>query len=185
MEFYLCKQCLELVYSLLYASETYYNLKENELRSIERIEETYLRQLISTRRFCTISMLYLEFGVWPARFEIIRMRLLFLKYILNQDEKSTLYRFFKKQSQTKYKGDWVSMCVSDLSELEITLTFDEIKSIKLSKFIFILKEQILKTTLQYLKINIRKKREKKYLMSDFRCLNICCQINTSVLVIKS
>ena len=84
--------------SILYASETYYNLKENELRSIERIEETYLRQLISTRRFCTISMLYLEFGVWPARFEIIRMRLLFLKYILNQDEKSTLYRFFKKQS---------------------------------------------------------------------------------------
>ena len=31
--------------SILYASETYYNLKEPEIRAIERIEENFLRQL--------------------------------------------------------------------------------------------------------------------------------------------
>ena len=31
--------------SILYASETYYNLTESQLRNIERIEEGYLRQI--------------------------------------------------------------------------------------------------------------------------------------------
>ena len=41
--------------SILYASETYYNLKETELRQIERIEEGYMRQLLQTARGCPIS----------------------------------------------------------------------------------------------------------------------------------
>ena len=31
--------------SILYACEVYYNLKENELREIERIEENFLRKV--------------------------------------------------------------------------------------------------------------------------------------------
>ena len=143
--------------SILYASETYYNLKENEYRSIERIEESFLRQLISTRRFCKISLLYLEFGLWPARFEMKRLRLLFLQYILNQDENSTIFKFFQTQFKTKIKGDFVLMCLSDLSDLEIKMTFDEIKCIKSSKFKFILKQKITKTAFQYLTSNIRNK----------------------------
>ena len=36
--------------SILYACEVYYNLKECELRRIERIEEGYLRQILNTTR---------------------------------------------------------------------------------------------------------------------------------------
>ena len=32
--------------SILYACESYYNLKEYELRQIERIEENYLRKVL-------------------------------------------------------------------------------------------------------------------------------------------
>ena len=143
--------------SILYACETYYNLKENELRCIERIEESFIRQLVSTRRYCKIALLYLEFGVWPARFEIKRLRLLFLKYILNQDEDSTIYRFLKIQSETKIKGDWASMCVSDLKELKMEMTFNEIKQMKISKFKSLLKDRIVRTAFQYLKSTIRTK----------------------------
>ena len=34
--------------SILYACETYYNLKESEVRQLERIEESYLRQMFKT-----------------------------------------------------------------------------------------------------------------------------------------
>ena len=54
--------------SILYASETYYNLKENELRTLERIEEEFLRKLLKTGRGCPVSQLYLETGHVPARF---------------------------------------------------------------------------------------------------------------------
>ena len=41
--------------SILYASETYYNLTENNLRNIERIEETFLRKVLKTSKGCPIS----------------------------------------------------------------------------------------------------------------------------------
>ena len=70
--------------SILYASETYYNLKETEIRVLERIEENFLRQLLKTSRGCPISQIYLETGHTPARFEIFRKPCLFLKNILNE-----------------------------------------------------------------------------------------------------
>ena len=45
--------------SILYAGETYYNLKEVEIRQIERIEEEFLRKLFKTSRGCPFSQLYL------------------------------------------------------------------------------------------------------------------------------
>ena len=71
--------------SILYASETYYNLKENQIRQLERIEENYMRQLLKTKKSCPIVQLYLELGQVPVRFDIIKLRLYFLKYILHQD----------------------------------------------------------------------------------------------------
>ena len=43
--------------SILYASECYYDLKETELRQLERIEEGYLRRLFKTPKGCPISQL--------------------------------------------------------------------------------------------------------------------------------
>ena len=40
--------------SILYASETYYNLKEIETRHIERIEEGYMRKDLKTTKGCPI-----------------------------------------------------------------------------------------------------------------------------------
>jgi hypothetical protein len=70
--------------SILYASETYYNFTENQLRNIERIEEGYLRQVLKTPKGCPIAQLYLETGQWPARFEVQNSRLLFLKTIMGE-----------------------------------------------------------------------------------------------------
>ena len=64
--------------SILYAADMYYDLKENELRQIERIEEGYLRKVLNTTKGCPIVQLYLEVGHIPARFEIQKMRLLYL-----------------------------------------------------------------------------------------------------------
>ena len=61
--------------SILYACEMYYDLKESELRQIERIEEGYLRQIFKTTKGCPITELYLSIGQHPARFEIQKMRL--------------------------------------------------------------------------------------------------------------
>ena len=61
--------------SILYASETYYNLKENELRQLECIEESYMIQVLKTKRSCPITQIYLELGQIPERYQIKKIRL--------------------------------------------------------------------------------------------------------------
>ena len=113
--------------SILYASETYYNLKEKEIRLLEIIEEFFMRKLLNTTKGCPISQMYLELGQMPARFHIYKMRCLFLKYILDQDQKSTIFRFFKLQMENKIRGDWVSTCMQNMKYLNINKSLEEIR----------------------------------------------------------
>ena len=138
--------------SILYASECYYNLTENEIRRIERIEERYLRKIFQTPKTCPIVQLYLEFGQWPARFEIQKMRCLYLKTILSQKEHSQIFMFFKLQKESPIKGDWVSTVMKDLSDLRIYETMDEIKEMSRNKFKNLIKCRIEVNALDYLHI---------------------------------
>jgi hypothetical protein len=70
--------------SILYGCDMFYNLKENEIRHLERIEESFLRKVLNTKKGCPIVQLYLEMGHIPARVEIQKLRLFYLQYILQQ-----------------------------------------------------------------------------------------------------
>ena len=129
--------------SILYASETYYNLKENELRTLERIEEEFLRKLLKTGRGCPVSQLYLETGHVPARFAVMKLLCLFLKSILDENTESLIYRFIMAQHENPTRGDWVSSCLRDL-------TLEDIKAMKKNVFKKILKKSIRNKALQYL-----------------------------------
>ena len=120
--------------SILYASETYYNLKETELRQLERIEEGFLRKMFGTTKGCPIVQLYLESGHIPARSSIMKIRLSFLKCILNENPESMIYKFLKLQYQNPTKGDWASNCTTDLKLLEIDLSLEKIKNMPKIKF---------------------------------------------------
>ena len=125
--------------SILYACEAYYNLKENEIRQIERIEESFLRKVLNTTKGCPIVQLYFEMGHTPARMEIQKIRLLYLQYILQQSDDSSLSKFLKLQMEFPTRGDWASRVKQDLQELEVKESFEEIKLMTKNKFSQILK----------------------------------------------
>ena len=79
------------------------------------------------------------------------MRLLYLKYILEQNEHSLLRKCFKLQLEQPSKNYWASTCVEDLKKLQIDNTFEEIKLISKNKFKNILKQRIKELALNYLK----------------------------------
>ena len=167
--------------SILYASEMYYNLKETEIRHLEKIEENFLRKIMKTGKGCPISQLYLKMGVYPARFEILKLRLLFLKYILDQNENSLVKQFFILQINQPTKGDWASQIKSDLKQLNITESLEEIKNMTQSNFKGRIKSQILKKSLEYLlekrkskgkEIEYKKLEMAEYLQPINKTLNI-------------
>ena len=61
--------------SILYGAEAMMNVKENDFRQLEQIEEEKIRLLLKTYKSCPIHLLYLETGHTPARFQIKRMQL--------------------------------------------------------------------------------------------------------------
>ena len=136
--------------SILYACEMYYDLKEKELRQIERIEEGYLRQIFKTSRGCPITELYLSIGQHPARFEIQKMRLLYLKKILHEDEDSQLLKFFQLQLEFPTKGDWASTSLADLKELNISNSLEEIKLMTNNQFKTLVKDRVKENVFEYL-----------------------------------
>ena len=78
------------------------------------------------------------------------MRLLYLKYILEQPEKSSILRILKLQIEKPTRGDWASSCQNDIEKLDLKMTFDEIKAIKKTKYTQILKEKVRESALKYL-----------------------------------
>ena len=167
--------------SILYASEVYYELQENEIRQLERIEEQFMRKILNTTKGCPIVSLYLSLGHIPARFEIQKRRLLFLKYILTEKEDSMVRQFFQLQTEVPTKGDWASSCLKDLKDLEIFSSLKEIERMPYNQFKNILKKKIKEKALTYLMNKIRKKGKEinykelsmaEYLLPENRNLSI-------------
>ena len=135
--------------------------------SLERIEESFLRQMFKTTKGCPISQLHLESGQAPARFEIKKIRLLFLQYILQENPESQIFKFLKLQIEHPTRGDWASTCQKDLKDFEIEISFDEIQTLTKIQFCKILKTSIKKKAFEYL-IGKRKSKGQEIIYSELK-----------------
>ena len=131
-----------LVSSMLCNSEAWYNITNSELCLIESIDEMLLRRLLNAPKSTPKEMMYLELGCLPYRDIIQKRRLMFLYYILNQDQKSIMFKFFESQRNHGTSKDWVTTIRKDLKELQIDLNFDKIKSMGKHEFKKIVKQKI-------------------------------------------
>ena len=109
-----------------------------------------MRQVLKTTKGCPINQLYLTLGQYPARFEIQKMRLLYLKYILHEEDESLLSKFFWLQIESPTKGDWASTCLDDLRKLSITNKLEDIKLMSKNQFSKLIKMRIQELAYTYL-----------------------------------
>ena len=123
-----------LVNGILTNAEAWYGLTDSEIELLEQVDEQFLRIFLEVGKGCPREMLYLETGAIPLRFAIYKRRLMFLHYLLNEDEKSLINRFLKIQMENPSKQDWIHSVEKDLEFLDIFLSYDDIK--ELSKFQF-------------------------------------------------
>lgn len=154
--------------SILHGSECYYNLKEQEIRQLERIEESFMRQLLKTKKSCPINQLYTELGQLPARFDIMKLRLFFLKYILNQDPQSGIYRMYHLQLENPKRGDWASTCRKNMKDLNVNLSNEEIRKMSKNVFKNLIRKKCKEKGFEYL----MKRRGKKGQNIKYSCLKM-------------
>ena len=91
-----------------------------------------MRNLIGAPKTVPKEILFLELGVVPLREIVKQKRLNFLHYILSQEKESIIYRVFESQRRHRNKKDWVTSVEKDLEELELNISFEEIR--KMTKY---------------------------------------------------
>ena len=79
--------------------------------------------------------------------------------LLQKDETELVKKVFLTQRSLATKNDWVTQLESDLKECEITLSEEEIKSMKKDTFKTLVKKQIKNAAKEYL-IKLRNKHSK-------------------------
>ena len=94
--------------------------------------------------------LYLQLGHIPARFDIMKQRLFFLKYILNQDTESMIYKVLFLQIEKPAKFDWATTCIKDLKKLKINLKFEEIRIMPTNVFKEMIRKKCIQLAFEYL-----------------------------------
>jgi hypothetical protein len=135
--------------SILYGAEAMINMKEDDYRKIEQIEEDQMRLLFETDRSCSIHLMYLESGQVPARFQIKRMGLNFYHYILNQKEDSLLYQMLDAQRKSPIKNYFHETIKNTIKEFDMN-EITEVKNMSKNVFKKLVKEKCRKAIPKYL-----------------------------------
>ena len=165
-----------LINGILFNADAWYDLKETDIECLEKVDESLLRKVLKAHSKTAIESLYLELGCKPLRFHLKSKRINFLRYILNLDENDLLYRFFKTQLKFPVKGDWCNTVKDDLKDLDIDLTFDQIKEMKKIPFKKLVRKKANEAALKYL--NNLKNTHSKLDNLTFNKLQIQPYLNT-------
>ena len=75
---------------------------------------------------------------------------MFLHYILNQKENLPILSLFKAQNQNPVRGDWSEQIKSDMNEIKLQLSLEEIKSLSKESFRLKLKKVIYSAAFKWL-----------------------------------
>ena len=148
-----------LINSILTNSEAWYRVKQQEIDILEKCDESLLRMILETPCTTPKCMLYLETGCKPIRYIMMSRRLMFLHYIMKEDEHSLISRFFKSQKNNPTKGDWYYKILEDFEELEIFLTLDQIRESSRFQFKSLVDKMVQEKAFAYL-VDEKNRKEK-------------------------
>ena len=90
---------------ILLNSEAWTNLTDKDIRGLEQSDEILLSKILDSEANSSNTFKYLELGIAPLRFEIMKRKILFLQYILKQDKSSMVYQVFQSTCENPVKND--------------------------------------------------------------------------------
>ena len=149
--------------TVLHDSEAWYNMTEQDVKTLEDCDLMVLRQYFSLHSKCAKELPHLELGALPLRFVIMQKRILYLNYLLNESEEALIHQFLISQWKSPVKGDWCTLVQKDLEDLDIELSLEEIRNTPKEELKIFLSEIVKEKAFQYL-------MEKKELHSKMKNL---------------
>ena len=142
-----------LLNGILYNSEAWQNISEEEMKMLEDVDNYFLRKLLQAQSKTSISFLHLETGTLPIRFILANRRLVYFHNILSRERTELIHRVFKAQEENPTKGTWFKSVKKDFHLIKEDINdYDEkvIKNMKKKVFKTMVKKKIWKAAFEHL-----------------------------------
>ena len=140
-----------LVNGMLYNSEAWHSISEEEIRKLEAVDEYLLRSLVKGHSKTSLEFLYLEAGALPIRYIISSRRILYLQTILKRPEEELTRQVYSAQKSNPLKGDFCKLVEQDLQMIGGDVSEEFIQSCSKSVLKATIKNKIQSAALSYLK----------------------------------
>ena len=136
--------------SILLNSEVWYRLTKADVEELESVDNALLRRILEAPACTPTPMLYLELGCIPITYIIMNRRIMYLQYLLKQDEDSLLQNVFRAQKDDPVRGDWIIQVKKDLDNIGMKESMEQIKTMSVDAFRDLTKQAISKAAFAHL-----------------------------------
>ena len=194
-----------LINGILYNSEAWQNITEDEYKLLEEVDTYFLRRLLGAHSKTTTAFLHLETGTLPIRFIVANRRLVYYYNIMSRNNGELIQRVFQSQAEKPTKGDWFHTITEDFMMIKEDMAeydMDSIRNMQFNAYKKFIKKKIQEAAFNYLEaekssrskvMNIKYKKlatqkyiksnqftnQEVYLLSRLRSRNIAVKDNFS------
>ena len=148
-----------LVNGILYNSEAWHSISQQEIQSLEKIDESLLRFLLNSHSKAPMEALYLEIGAIPIKFIISSRILNFLQTIMKRGEEELTKRVLLAQINNPTEGDFGELVKKDFQSIGVVFDLSYVESTGVEAFRNHVKNKIRKAAFEYFK-NVQKNHNK-------------------------
>ena len=138
--------------TLIYNSEAWSNLTNNEAARLQRIQLNFLKRILQVPKSTPNAIVYLELGIIPIANEIHCRQLRFLHHILNLELNDPVRRSYNQLKMFPFENNWYYEVVGLLKMYSINITEEEIASKTLFEWKSIIKRSVTSTCLMQLNV---------------------------------
>ena len=100
--------------------EAWPNCSLTRIESYERIEQLYFKKILKAHSKTPLESIYLELGVIPLRFKLMKRRILYLQLIMNRNDHEITKQVIQAQKKECLHGDFLAQTERDMQLLSIT-----------------------------------------------------------------
>ena len=131
-----------LLNGMLFNSEIWYGLKEEEVQKLASVDEYLLRSILGVPSKTPKEALYLETGCIPIKYLLKMRRIMYLHHIVRRPEKELIRKFYEAQKCKISKGDWVQIVQENMNQINLEMSELAISKMSKHKFKKIVKKHI-------------------------------------------
>ena len=140
-----------LLNGLLFNSEAWHSVTQQDIISFEKLDENLLRCLLGAHSKTPLEMLYLESGATPIRFVLASRRLNYLQTIIKREDEELTKRVLQAQIESPLPGDFIKLVEEDSNRLGVPLDLSFVENSSIIFYKKFVKTNVKAAALKYLK----------------------------------